>query len=219
MIEIATSILNINNEDSLKTFYNLEAAKTDYFHIDVMDGIFVNDNTTMKMLEYSENLSNIINTPLDIHLMVKDTKKYIDEYLSVNPCFITIHYEAFEDVNHLKEILSYIKSNGIKVGIAIKPETDIEKIYSLLDYIHLVLVMTVEPGKGGQSLIPATIEKIHKLSKYRNENNLDFYIEADGGIKLDNIGLLKNAGIDIAVCGTAIINSDDYKQIISKLKE
>ena len=115
MIEISTSILNIEEEKSLRTFYDLEVAKTDYFHIDVMDGEFVENNTTEKMMEYASNIKKISNLPLDVHLMVKDTKKYIEEYLPLNPCFITIHKEAFDGIEELKETIKYIKEQGVKV--------------------------------------------------------------------------------------------------------
>ena len=219
MIEIATSILNVEKEKAIKTFYNLEAAKTDYFHIDVMDGKFVKDNTFDKMRTYSEQIKSISNIPLDVHLMVEDVKKYIEEFLPVFPCFITIHKEVFDSYEELFDIINFIKEHNVKVGVSIKPKTNIEELYPILDKVHLVLIMTVEPGKGGQKLIPETIDKIRKLCKYREENNLDFYIEADGGINLENIKELKNVGADIAVCGTAIINSNNYMETIDKLKK
>lgn len=219
MIEIATSILNVEEEKAIKTFYNLEAAKTDYFHIDVMDGKFVKDNTFDKMRIYSEQIKSISNIPLDVHLMVEDVKKYIEEFLPVFPCFITIHKEVFDRSEELFDIINFIKEHNVKVGVSIKPKTNIEELYPILDKVHLVLIMTVEPGKGGQKLIPETIEKISKLCKYREENNLDFYIEADGGINLENIQKVKNVGADIAVCGTAIINSNNYMETIRNLKQ
>ena len=219
MQEISVSILNVNEENSLRTFYDLEVAKADYFHIDVMDGKFVKNNTVNKMLEYAGNIKKISNLPLDVHLMVEDTKKYIDEFISLEPSNITIHLEAFENLDKLKEIIEYIKSQGIKVGVAIKPTIDIKEIYPILEYIHLVLVMTVEPGEGGQKLIQNTIDKIKNLNDYRNKNNLDFYIEADGGINIENSMELKNAGVDILVVGSAIINADNYSEVIKEIKK
>ena len=219
MIEVSTSVLSVEKEKSMKTFYNLEASKTDYFHIDVMDGKFVENNTSEIMLEYAENIKQISNLPLDVHLMVENVDDYLEQYIPLKPSFITFHYEAFEDKTYLIQAINKIKNNGIKCGISIKPNTNVEEIYEYLPYIHLVLIMTVEPGKGGQKLIPDTIEKIVKLKKYITENNIDIYIEADGGINLETIQQLKAAGIDIAVVGNAIIKSENYAETISKLKE
>ena len=218
MIEISTSILSVKEENSVKTFYNLETSKTDYFHIDVMDGKFVENNTTEQMRQYAENIRQISNSQLDIHLMVKEPNEYIEEYIPLEPSFITIHYEAFDNKEELLKTINKIKENDMKCGLAIKPKTDISEIYEYLKYIHMVLVMTVEPGKGGQKLIPETIDKIRKLKEYITENNIDIFIEADGGINQENIEKLSQAGIDIAVAGSSIILAEDYADTIKKLK-
>ena len=217
-MEISTSILSVNEDDSVHTFYRLELAHIDYFHIDVMDGKFVENNTEEKMKKFSDNLKNITNIPLDVHLMVKDVKKYVDIFSSNDPKCITFHYEAGKNKEDILELINYIKQFS-KVGLSIKPGTEVDKIYEFLPYIHTVLVMTVEPGKGGQKLIPETIEKIKLLRKYIDENNLDTEIEADGGIGLDNIKDLKDAGIDIAVVGTSLISAKDYKYTVNQLRE
>ena len=219
MVEVSTSILSVEKDKIIKTIYNLETAKTDYFHIDVMDGEFVENNTVDKMVEYSDYLSNITNIPLDIHLMVSDVYKYIDMFLPYNPNIITIHYEAFKNKNDLIDALDYIKSNNCKVGLSIKPNTDVEEIKDLLSIVHVVLVMTVEPGKGGQKLIDSTVEKIKNVANYIKDNQLEVLIEADGGINVDNVEMLKNAGAEIIVSGTGIINSENYADIIKKMKE
>ena len=214
-MEISTSILSVKKEDAVKTFYNIEEAKTDYFHIDVMDGKFVKKNTLKFMDESIQTLNHITNTPLDIHLMVEEPASFVEKYLIFNPLFITVHAESTE----YKKAIDLIKSGGVKAGISIKPNTPIEFIIPLLPYINLVLVMTVEPGHGGQKLIPETIDKIKDLYEYREKNKLDYYIEADGGIGLNTIELVKEAGIDIAVCGTAIVNSNNIKETIKELKK
>jgi len=218
MVEISTSILGVEKDKIIKTIYNLETAKTDYFHIDVMDGIFVENDTAEKMLEYCDYLSNITNIPLDVHLMVSDVRKYIDLFLPYNPNIITIHYEAFSDKNELINMLDYIKSNHCKAGISIKPGTDITEILDIIELAHVILVMTVEPGKGGQELIESTLDKIKKLSEYIKEKNLDVLIEADGGINLKNVEDVKLAGAEMIVSGTGIIGSEDYKKTISDMK-
>jgi len=219
MVEVSTSLLSVEKENIIKTIYNLETAKTDYFHIDVMDGEFVEKNTTEKMLEYCDYLNSITTIPLDVHLMVKDVQKYVDLFLPYNPNIITIHYESIVDKNILLNTIQYVQSNNCKVGISIKPNTDISEILDILPKVHLVLVMTVEPGKGGQELIGSTVNKIKVLADYIKENNLDVIIEADGGINLDNVQLIKEAGCEIIVAGTGIINTEDYKATIDKMKD
>ena len=219
MVEISTSLLSVEKEKVIKTIYNLETASTDYFHIDVMDGRFVDNDTTEKMLEYCDYLSSITNIPLDVHLMVSDVKKYIDLFLPYNPNIITIHYEAVKDKNELIDMLDYIKANNCKAGLSIKPNTDVKDILEMLELVHVVLVMTVEPGKGGQELIGSTVDKIKVLSDYIKEHDLDTIIEADGGIDVDNSEKVKQAGADILVSGTAIINSGNYKETISQMRK
>ena len=218
MVEIATSILNAKKEKIIDTIYDLEKAKTDYFHIDVMDGEFVKNDTHDIMLEYSEYLDHITKVPKDVHLMVKNVKNYIDSYAIFVPNIITFHYEALENDEEVMKTIEYAKTKCRRVGLAIKPETNVEKIKKFLPYVHVVLVMTVEPGKGGQEIIKDTIEKIKELDKYRTEEKLDFDIEADGGIKVENSQELINAGTDILVAGTAILESNDYGKIIKELR-
>ncbi len=218
MVEISTSLLSAKKDGIIDTIFELEKAKTDYFHVDVMDGEFVKNNTHDLMLEYGEYLSHVTRVPLDIHLMVKDVKNYVDSYKIFNPNIITFHYEACKNSEQIRENINFIKSKVRRVGISIKPETDVEKIFEFLPFVHLVLVMTVEPGKGGQELLPETIRKIEKLSSYREEHNLDFDIEADGGINVENAQEIIDAGADILVAGTAILNSNDYAETIKKLR-
>ncbi|HIU52300.1 MAG TPA: ribulose-phosphate 3-epimerase [Candidatus Merdicola faecigallinarum] len=218
MVEISTSILNIKSENRIKTMYDLEVAKTDYFHIDIMDGKFVENDTKEKMITYMNELKQISNTPLDIHLMVENVKENIEECLAYNPNILTFHIEAVKEEER-KPLIEKIKKQNCRVGIAIKPETDIEEIKEYLPYIHMVLIMTVEPGKGGQKLIPETIEKIKELKEYLDKQNLEIDIEVDGGINLENVDILKTAGANIIVAGTAILNAEDYKEVITEMKQ
>ena len=217
-MEISTSILSVKKENCIQTFYNLETAGTDYFHIDVMDGKFVENNTIELMTEYSEYLNTITNVPLDVHLMVEDVLPFIKSFIIFEPRNITVHYETAKNKEQLMEWIEYIKDNNCKAGISIKPDTKVEEIYDVLPFIHTVLIMTVEPGKGGQSLIPETVDKIRKVKKYIEEENLEVDIEADGGINSDNIATLADAGVDIAVVGTYLIGSENFKETIRKLK-
>lgn len=219
MVDISASILSVEPDNSLKTFYNLEVANTDYFHIDVMDGKFVENDTSNRMIEYTNQIKQISNLPIDVHLMVEDVEKYVEEYMPYMPNIITFHYEACKNKEEVCNLISYIKDKGVKVGLAISPNTQVEKIYEFLPFIHMVLIMTVEPGKGGQKLIPETLEKVKKLNEFRNENNLEFDIEADGGINLETMPSVKEAGVDIAVVGSGIIKTEDYKKTVKLLKE
>lgn len=219
MVEVSTSILNVKKEDILGAIYNLETAKTNYFHIDVMDGKFVEQNTTDIMQEYTNNIKQISNIPLDVHLMVQDVRQYMDAYIPFEPNIITFHLEACQTKENVLELIQYLKENNIKVGISIKPNTKVEELYEYLPFIHLVLIMTVEPGYGGQKLIPETIDKVKKLKTYIDENNLGVDIEVDGGINLENKEELKEAGADIIVAGSAIISAKDFKEVIEKIKK
>lgn len=219
MVEISASLLNVDPENSIKTFYDLEVAHTDYFHIDVMDGKFVEGDTESIMIKYAEYIKHISQIPLDVHLMVQDVKKYVNDYLSLEPNTITFQMEALKDKKEILDLINYIKTNGCKVGIAIKPKTKLEEIYEYLPYLHQVLIMTVEPGKGGQELIESTILKVKDLKDYIDKNNIDIDIEVDGGINTKNVESLKQAGANIIVAGTSIINSKNYRKTIRELKK
>jgi len=206
MIKISTSILSSN--DRLTSIKKLNNTNTDYIHVDTMDGIFV-PNTQMNIDEIIE-LEKFSTKPLDIHLMVENPEIYINNLKNKNIEYITIHIEINKDIN---KIINKIKSYGYKVGISIKPNTDINSILPYLDKIDLVLIMSVEPGFGGQEFIPKTLEKAKQL---RNINK-NITIEMDGGIKDTNINQLKNI-IDIAVVGSYITKKDNYNQAINNLK-
>ena len=219
MVEVSTSILSIKEGEEQESFLKLETAKTDYFHIDVMDGKFVEKNTYKKMLNNSFYIKRISNLPLDVHLMVEDIKSAIDDFLAIEPNIITFHVEACKNKQEVQEIIKYIKDNNCKVGIAVKPNTKIEEIYEFLPFIHMCLIMTVEPGKGGQAFMTDMLEKIETLKKHLTEQNLEVDIEVDGGINLATAPKVKNAGANILVSGTAIVLAKDFKAIIDELKK
>ena len=199
-MKISTSILSV--KDNLNDVIDeLNATHTDYIHLDIMDGIFV-PNKTWDI----ENLKEVLkdnHKPLDIHLMVKDINEYVDMYSSLHPRFITFHYEASEDV---METIGYIKDLGMRVGIAISPETKVEAILPYLPRIDLVLVMSVVPGMGGQEFMLPTIRKIEELKNYRMNSDLNFLISVDGGINDNTIKLVRSA--DIVVSGSFITKGD-----------
>ena len=218
MVEISASVLNVEKETSAQTFYNLETSGIDYFHIDVMDGDFVEQNTVTKMMEYTSIIKQISNIPIDVHLMVRDIEAFVEYYIPFAPNRITIHYEADRKEKILEQIKK-IKENEIKVGISVKPNTKIEEIFPLLPFVHMCLIMTVEPGRGGQELIPSTIEKIEKLKEYIEKKQLEVDIEADGGINLQTAAQVKKAGANILVVGTALIRTENYKEMVTELKK
>ena len=219
MVEVSTSILTVEKGKEAETLLALEKSKTDYFHIDVMDGNFVEKDTYHDMVEYSAYIRRISNLPMDVHLMVKDIETAIEVFSAVEPNIITFHLEACENKEEVMKYITLIKEKGSRVGIAIKPETPIEQVYEYLPYIHTCLVMTVEPGKGGQTLITDMIAKISELKLYTERKNIDIDIEADGGINLKTATRVKRAGANVLVAGTAILMASDYKVIIDELKE
>lgn len=219
MVEVSTSFLNAKEEDIVKTIYDLEVAQTDYFHIDVMDGKFVENNTSEKMRKYTERIKNVSNMPVDVHLMVNSVEEYVKDYLDMDVNCITFHIEACKKEKQILELIKYIKENNCKVGLAISPNTDIGKVYDYIPYIHKVLIMTVEPGKGGQELLPETLEKIANINKFIYENGYDTDIEVDGGINEKTAKQVIEVGANILVAGSYIINSEDFSKAIKNIKQ
>mgnify|MGYP004499864203 FL=1 len=219
MVEVSTSILSVEKEGCIQKFYDIECAGTNYFHIDVMDGKFVKNNTVKIMEEYTNYIKQISNTKIDVHLMVEDVDKFVKEYADMEVDSITFHIESVKDQKEVLNIIKYIKDKNIRVGLSIKPETENEEIYEYLPYIHKVLVMSVEPGEGGQKFKEETIEKVRNLSNYIEKNRYDVDIEVDGGINSENAYKLKEMGANILVAGTYIINSQNMKEAIKSLKK
>ena len=222
-MEISASILNVKEDESIHTFYRLETAHTDYYHVDVMDGKFVENNTENLMQKYADNIKNITTIPLDVHLMVEDVKKYVDVFSPNMPRIITFHIEKnnkseLRNQEEVKDLIKYIKEQNCMVGLAVNPETSVESVYEYLPLIHNVLIMSVHPGKGGQKFIEESVEKVNKLANYIRENKLDNDIEVDGGINDENAPKLKDANASILVVGSYLINSKDYKFTIDSLK-
>ena len=218
MVEISASILNLEKENANRKIYDLEVSKIDYFHIDVMDGKFVENNNVELMKDYALTVSHISNLGIDVHLMVQDIEEHIEEYLSLKPRIITFHIESSKDEDRTIKLIKKIKEAGTKVGIAISPDTDIEKIKKYLNLVHMVLVMTVVPGKGGQALIPETLQKIKDLKQYLKDNEIDIDIEADGGINGKTVKEVIEAGANILVVGTYLLNSDNYSDVVNSIK-
>ena len=212
MIEISTSILSVNNKfEAVKKLNNTD---TDYLHYDIMDGKFVNNKAfSIKEIKKINELSNKIN---DLHLMVVNPFKYLRKLKRCNINYFTFHCELNINKNKL---IKKIKNKNIKVGMALNPETSIDNVIPFLSDIDLVLLMSVNPGQGGQEFIDNTLDKIKALKDIINKNNYNVLISVDGGINDINISKIKKAGSDIVVVGSYITNNDDYQKKISKLKE
>lgn len=210
-ILIAPSILSADFANLKDEIQKVELAGADWIHIDVMDGHFVPNITigpqVVKSLRKETNLT------FDVHLMIENPLKYIDSFAQVGADYITVHYEACE--NNIDEVINKIKSNNIKTGISIKPKTPIEVLKPLLDKIDLVLIMSVEPGFGGQKYIETSTEKIRQLKKISPEKLI---IEVDGGINQETAKLAVEAGADALVAGAYVYGANDVKQAINSLK-
>ena len=209
-MKIAASFLDIK-EPKIDELNYLDSLDIDYIHLDVMDGIFV-ENKTYTFEEFYD-ITRYTTKPKDVHLMVSDVKTNIDEFAKMNPTFITFHYEAVSEVS---SVINYIKELGIKVGMSIKPATEVSEIIDYLDYLDLILVMSVEPGRGGQSFIEESVKKIEQLYNLREENNYNYYIEVDGGINNETIKKCNKA--DICVVGS-YITKQDYEEALRKLRD
>ena len=214
-VKIAPSILSADFSRLGVEIVNLEKAGADLIHIDVMDGHFV-PNITIGP-EIIKQLRKFTNLPFDVHLMISPVHKYIKNFADAGADIITIHPEA---TNDLKETINQIKNFGKKVGISLNPETPIDKVLPFLKLIDLVLIMSVNPGFGGQSFIQNTLGKVTELKKRIINENLPIQIEIDGGINFENAGIAKKAGVDILVSGTTIFksNNGNLKQNIKLLR-
>lgn len=208
------SVSFLSSKYGLKTTIDkIENTNADYIHIDFMDGKFV-ENKSLTFNELKKYLNNVKKT-LDVHLMVSNPLKYISDFATLNTEYIIFHYEAVKDV---KKMIEYIKNIGIKVGMSIKPETEIDDIKEYLPYLDQVLIMSVPPGKGGQEFIPSSVDKIEKLYSIKIENNYKYIISIDGGINEETSILCKEKGIDMFVVGSFICKFDDYQKQIDLIK-
>lgn len=216
MIQISPSILSADFSrlgDEVKEICELGA---DYIHVDVMDGHFVPNISFGAGV--MKSLNEISSVPYDVHLMIEDPDKYLDTFVTDKTEFITVHQEASV---HLDRTIEHIKSLGngvIKAGVSLNPATPVDILSCIIDKVDLVLIMSVNPGFGGQKFIPKSIDKVRELSRIREEKNLKFLIEVDGGVNGDNAHLLKEAGADILVAGSYIFKSSDRKKAIESIK-
>lgn len=188
----------------------------DFLHCDVMDGKFVPKNT------YDYNLIRTINAnsllPLDVHLMVSEPRDEVKKYIEAGANIVTVHYEAFEDKKNLVETLKAIKSRHALAGISFKPETPFKDIKPYCYNVDVILVMSVTPGASGQKFNNYAYTKIKEIDEFRKENQLNFKIEVDGGVNLDNSKLLAGIGVDILVSGSCVYKAKNRAEVISSLR-
>ena len=214
MIKLAPSILSADFARLLEDVKKVEKAGCEYLHIDVMDGHFVPNITLGPGIVKS--LRKDVNMVFDAHLMIENPDNYIKEFADAGCDIIVVHQEA---CTHLHRTIQNIKSHGIKAGVALNPATPIETIKYVLEDVDMVLLMSVNPGFGGQSYIPVVTEKIKELKALIDEMNLDIDIEVDGGVKPSNIAEVVNAGANVIVAGSAIFNAGNIDEAVKSLRE
>lgn len=213
-MKIAPSILSVKIEEYPKVIKELENLDISYLHLDIMDGKFVPNSTYD--VEEVKNIRKMTSMFLDTHLMIENPENYINSYINAGSDSITFHFEATTNV---KKIIKMIKDKNLKCGISIKPKTNVDVLLPYLSEIDMVLVMSVEPGFGGQKFMDSALNKIKQLANLRMTNHYSYLIEVDGGINNETSKLCKNAGADIIVVGTYLMNSNNKKETIKELNK
>lgn len=213
MIELAPSILSADFSRLGEDVKQIENAGAHLIHVDVMDGHFVPN------ISFGAPVMNALNgktsLPYDVHLMIEAPDQYIDSFVTPQTAYITVHQEACV---HLHRTIQNIHAKGVKAGVAINPATPVSTLSCILEDVDLVLVMSVNPGFGGQKFIPSALEKVKTLAEIKRAKGLSFAIEIDGGITLDNAKAVMEAGVEIAVAGSAVFGAADVSQRVSDFK-
>ena len=212
--KIAPSILSADFSRLADEVKAIEKGGADVIHVDVMDGHFV-PNITIGPLVV-QGLKKLTSLPLDVHLMIENPERYLEVFAQAGSDWITIHAEVCPN---LKRMIKKIRQLNVRPGIVLKPATSLKTLYPVLDHLDLVLLMSVNPGFGGQSFIPSTLKKIERLRKMIDQNCYRLEIEVDGGVKVENIKEVSKAGGDIFVVGTGIFKTKDYGETIRRLRQ
>jgi ribulose-phosphate 3-epimerase len=214
MKKLAPSILSADFSRLGDEIKAVEEAGADYIHIDVMDGHFV-PNITIGPLVV-EAIKNVTKLPLDVHLMISNPDKYIKDFIKAGSSILSVHAETCP---HLQRTINHIRELGIKPAVVLNPSTSLSTLEYILEEVDMVLLMTVNPGFGGQKFITSMIPKIKKVRKLIDEKHLSVELEVDGGINLDNISKVVNAGADVIVAGSAVFKSKDCKETVRLMKK
>lgn len=213
MVKIAPSILSADFANLGRNIESIEKYGADVVHFDVMDGRYVpNISFGVPIMKSIKGLTKL---PFDVHLMIEEPSKYIEDFAKAGADIITFHYEA---ETHIDRTINYIKSFGVKAGIALNPGTSVSLIKDLIPSLDMVLIMSVNPGFGGQKYIPYASEKIRELKKLKDELNKDLIIEVDGGVGKDNIKDIVNCGVDLVVAGSAVFKDGKIEENLKELR-
>lgn len=214
MVKIAPSILAADFSKLGDEVKAVEQAGADWIHIDVMDGHFVPNITVGPLVV--EALRKVTELPLDVHLMIADADKYIKDFAQAGADILTVHVEACP---HLHRTIQHIKDQDVRAGVVLNPATPLSSLEEVLHEIDMVLLMSVNPGFGGQQFIPSLLDKTMNLHEIMKNYEHEFDLEVDGGVKAENAGELKQVGANVLVAGSAIFNSDNYKKAIQQLRD
>ena len=204
MKQLAPSILSADFSKLGESVAKIEEGGAHLIHVDVMDGHFVPNISFGAAV--MKSLLGKTSMPFDVHLMIENPDKYLEEFVTDNTEYITVHEEACV---HLHRTVQHIKSLGVKAGVAVNPATSLDTLEYIMEDVDMILIMSVNPGFGGQKFIPSALRKVKELDALRKERGLDFKIQIDGGITLDNVKEVMDAGVDIAVAGSAVFKADD----------
>lgn len=214
MVKIAPSILSADFMRLGEEIKAAEAAGADMLHLDIMDGHFVPNITIGPAVV--DAIRRITALPLDVHLMIEEPDKFLRDFIKAGADYITVHVEASV---HLHRTIQWIKESGVKAGVSLNPATPIWNLDHILPDLDMVLLMSVNPGFGGQEFIPCVLDKIKALKDIIKERGFNVLIEVDGGVKPDNVREIASAGADILVMGSAFFNSEDYGVLMKRLRE
>lgn len=214
MVKIAPSILSADFSRLGQEIEAAEKAGADLIHVDVMDGHFVPNITIGPPVVKS--IKKVATKPLDVHLMIDDPDQYIKDFADSGADIITVHEEA---CIHLHRSVQHIKEAGLRAAVSLNPATPVQSLEEILPYLDMVLVMSVNPGFGGQKFIPESLSKVALLKRMISDRNLNVEIEVDGGVNVDNVSDVVHAGADIVVMGSAFYHSGDYAATVRKVRE
>jgi ribulose-phosphate 3-epimerase len=210
---VSPSLLAADFGNLERDILSVNRSYADWLHLDIMDGVFVpNISFGFPVVEAAHRLSE---KPLDVHLMIIEPERWVDRFADAGASILTVHYEACK---HLNRVVNHIRERGMKAGVSLNPHTPVKSLEYILEYVDMVLLMTVNPGYGGQAFIGNSYRRIEELREMRDAGGHHFLIEADGGVEWANAGKLVNAGVDVLVSGSYVFESGKAEERIKSLK-